>query len=406
MNRVMIIGAGAQGNVLCGVLSRADDVEMILLGDIDLERAREVAHVIGSEKIKAEQIDASEPVAMEGVMKKTGFHLVVNATLPIFNRHIIQAAINAKTDYLDMASAELLENKDFLVEQFEYARDFEAAGLRAFICMGGDAGLVNVMAREAADELDEIDYIGIKDYGIVDCDEPVALWSMPVYLSDCSEPAIYWENGEYKRAPIFSGEEEYYFPDPLNVTGKVYYHTHEEPVTIPQFIGKPVRYCDFKMGEPGSGMWKFLIKGLGLMDTEPIEVNGCKVSPRDLLLKKLPSTLTPKKLIDMIRNRRIMSRLQLAVDVKGRKVGKTVHYKLWTESPNVIQACEEIPGASDVSWLTSVPASIASLMLLRHQVKQIGVFPPEVLEKEGREIFFKGIKAWSITIHKQINTEA
>jgi saccharopine dehydrogenase-like NADP-dependent oxidoreductase len=402
----MIVGAGAQGNVLCGVLSRADDIGTILLGDTDLDRAREVAQFAGSNKIKVERIDASNASEMEGVMRKAGVDLVVNATLPIFNRQILRAACGAKTNYLDMASGEMLEKEGFLVEQFEFAKEFEAAGLKAFILMGSDAGLVNVMAREAGDELDEIDYVGIKDYGILECDEPVALWSMPTYLMDCAEPAVYWENGKYERAPIFSGEEEYYFPEPLDVRGKVYYHHHEEPVTIPQFIGKPVRYCDFKMGEPGIDMWRFLIEGLGLMDPEPIDVKGSKISSRDLLFKKLPPTPTPKKLIDMIENKRIMSCLQLAVDVKGKRGNKWVHYKMWTASPNVVQACEKIPGASDVSWLTSVPASIASLMLLRGQINHNGVFPAEVLDKKEREIFLKGIKAWDITIHKQVNMEA
>jgi len=405
MNSVLIIGAGAQGNVLCGVLSRAHDVERIVLGDIALDRAKEVVQFAGSDKIEVERVDASNAREMEGVMKRGDFDLIVNATLPLFNRPIMEATLKAKTNYLDMASGEILEKEGILVDQLEFADGFKAAGLKAFILMGSDAGLVNLMAKEAADELDEIDYIGIKDYGIVECDEPVALWSMPTYLMDCSEPAVYWENGVYKRAPIFSGEEEYHFPEPLDVTGKIYYHMHEEPVTIPQFIGKPVKYCDFKMGEPGSGIWEFLIKGLGLMDSEPIDVDGCRVSPRSLLFKKIPSTLTPRKLLDMIKNKKIMSRLQLAVDVKGKKGTKNLHYKMWTESPNIVQACEKIPGASDVSWLTSVPASIASLMLLRKQIKHTGVFPAEVLDKDERNTFFEGIRAWDITIHQQITMD-
>jgi saccharopine dehydrogenase-like NADP-dependent oxidoreductase len=402
----MIVGAGAQGNVLCGVLSRADDVDMILLGDTDVDRANEVAQFARSSKIKVERIDASNAREMEKVIREGRFDLVVNATVPIFNRQILEAACSAKTNYLDMASCEMLEKEGFIVEQLEYAKDFEGAGRKAFILMGSDAGLVNVMAKEAADELDEIEYIGIKDYGIVECDEPVALWSMATYLMDCAEPAVYWEDGEYKWAPIFSGEEEYYFPEPLDVTGKVYYHHHEEPVTIPQFIGKPVKYCDFKMGEPGSEMWRFLIEGLGLMDAELVEVKGGRVSPRDILFQKIPPTPSPKKLIELIKDRRIMSRLQLAVDVKGRKGDRKLHYKMWTESPDVIQACEKIPGASDVSWMTSVPASIASLMVLRGQVNHTGVFPAEVLDKKERAIFFKELKKWDIRIHKQVNAEA
>jgi saccharopine dehydrogenase (NAD+, L-lysine-forming) len=408
----MIIGAGAQGNVISGVLAQAEDVDAILLGDVDLDRANEVKQFIGSDKIEVDLIDASHVDSMADQMKKGPYELVVNATLPVFDRPILEACVKANAHYLDMASNEMLVSStgetvqdEFLVEQFEFAKNFEEAGLKALILAGGDSGLVNIMAREAVDQLDEIDYIGIKDYGIVDCDEPVALWSLTTYLEDCAEKGVYWENGQYKYAPIFSGAEDYYFPPPLDHRGTVYYHTHEEPVTIPKFIGKPVKYCDFKLGDPGSEMWRFLIEGLGMMDTEPIDVKGVKVSPRDFLFKILPPTLAPKKCADMVKNNKIMSRLQLAVDVKGCAGGEYRHYKMWTDSPNIVQACEKIPGTNDVSWITSVPASILSLMILRNQIKHVGVFPCEVLDREERDIFFAGIKEWDVKIHTQITTE-
>ncbi len=412
MHKVMIIGAGAQGNVISGVLAQADDVGTVLLGDVDLERANEVAQFVGSDKIKVERVDASNIDAMVEQIKKGRFELVVNATLPVFDRPILEACAKAGVNYLDMASNEMLKSStaqtvqdEFLVEQFEFVKDFEAAGLKALILAGGDSGLVNIMAREAVDQLDEIDYIGIKDYGIVDCDEPVALWSLTTYLEDCADQGVYWEDGQYKYAPIFSGEEDYYFPPPLDHRGKVYYHTHEEPVTIPKFIGKPVKYCDFKLGDPSSEMWRFLIEGLGMMDKAPVDVQGVKVSPRDFLFKMLPPTLAPKKCTEMVKNKKIMSQLQLAVDVKGRAGDEYRHYKMWTDSPNIVQACEKIPGTNDVSWITSVPASILSLMLLRNQIKPVGVFPCEVLDKTERDIFFAGIKKWDVKVHTQMTTE-
>jgi saccharopine dehydrogenase (NAD+, L-lysine-forming) len=412
VKKVMIVGAGAQGNVIAGVLEKSEEVGEVMLCDLDEGRAKEVAEYLGSSKIRTARLDASDLQELTDRMNAGDFDLIVNATLPEFNRQILQAALASKTDYLDMASNELLKSSteetvqnEFLVEQLEYAKEFEAAGLRAFILMGADSGLVNVMAKEAADQLDEIDYIGIKDYGIVECDEPVGLWSLQMYLEDCADPGIYWEDGQYKYAPVFSGEEDYFFGEPLNVWGKVFYHTHEEPVTIPQFIGKPVKYCDFKMGEPGSEMWRFMIDGLRLMDTEPIDVKGVQVSPRDVFFKMLPPTLNPKKCVEMIRDGKIMSRLQLAVDVKGQRDGKKYHHKMWTESPNIVEACDKITGTNDVSWITSIPASIASLMLLRGQIQRTGVFPAEVLEKNEREIFFKGIREWDIKIHKQVSTE-
>ena len=408
MKKVIIVGAGAQGNVICGILAKAQEVDKIMLVDLDIERAAEVAEYINSDKIGVEKADASDKAQLVELFKNGSYDLVVNATLMTFNRQIIEAALEAGSNYIDMASDEFLPEKNgkqYLVEQLEYADEFEKKGLTANILAGGDSGLVNVMAREAVDELDEVDYIGIKDFGVVTCDEPVAMWSFQTYLEDCADKAIYWEDGQYKWAEPFTGEEEYFFPAPLNVTGKVFYHNHEEPLTIPQFIGKPVKYVDFKMGDPDSATWEFLLSGLKLLDTEPVDIKGSSVSPKDVFCKQLPKTLTPAKCIELVKEKRIQSQAVLAVDVKGIKAGKKLHYKMWTDSPNIEKACSLIPGTNDVSWITSVPASILSLMILRGQIKRTGVFPCEVLNKKERKIFFEGIKEWDVIIHKQITSD-
>jgi saccharopine dehydrogenase-like NADP-dependent oxidoreductase len=141
------------------------------------------------------------------------------------------------------------------------------------------------------------------------------------------------------------------------------------------------------------------------MWAESVEINGVKVRPRDLLLKKIPGTLAPKQCVELVNDGKIMSRLQLAVDVRGKKGGHARHYKMWTDSPTIVDACGKIPGTNDVSWITSVPASILSLMLLRGQIDHTGVFPCEVLDKHEREIFFAGVNAWDVKIHTQVTAE-
>jgi len=194
-------------------------------------------------------------------------------------------------------------------------------------------------------------------------------------------------------------------PPPLDVKGKVFYHNHEEPLTIPAFIGKPVKYVDFKMGDPDSATWEFLLEGLKLMDTNPVGIKDSKVSVKDVFCNQLPKTLTPKKCMELVKEKKIQSQAVLAVDVKGIKAGKKLHYKMWTDSPNIEKACSLIPGTNDVSWITSVPASVLSLMILRGQIKRTGVFPCEVFNKEERKIFFEGIKEWDVIIHKQITSD-
>ena len=93
---VLIIGAGAQGNVISGVLSEAEDVGNIVLGDIDAARAREVAEFVNPDRIEGIRVDASNVEEMTSLITSGNHDLVVNATLTDFNRSILQAAVNAR----------------------------------------------------------------------------------------------------------------------------------------------------------------------------------------------------------------------------------------------------------------------------------------------------------------------
>lgn len=404
MKRVIIIGAGAQAIVLCGVLVRAEDVGEIVLTDINPDRAREIAETNGNDKINIEILDASDIKKMTARLKKEKFDLVINATIPMYVHQIMQAAYQARVNYLDMASNEIYPRPEIPIEQLQYARQWEEAGLKCLTGAGGDPGLTNIMAKDAVLELEEIDSIKIKDYGITECDEPVALWSMRTYLEDLYLPATIWDKGKPRLVEPFGGQEDYDFPPPLNVRGRCYFHDHEEGVTIPLFCGKPVGYCDFKIGEPGIDMWKYLIQGLGLMDEDRVDIDGCSVSPRELLLRKIPPTASPKKQIELYESGKLSSRLMLICDVTGKKCGNSMTYRLWTNSPTGKEACRRIPGSNDVSWMTSVPASIFSLMMLRDQVKHTGVFPPEVFDRQEVDLLYQGIKEWGITVIKQTET--
>jgi len=403
MKKVLIIGAGAQGTVISWVLSRADDVSEIVLGSRGLKKMREIVETNKSSKLKTEKLDAADMDGMIKLMKDKKFDLVVNATLPKFTDPIMEACYEAKTNYLDMAASGYLPEgiKGIPVAQLKYAKKWqEASPLQAFIMTGSDPGTNSVMAKEAADELDEVDSIKMKDYAITESEKPIVLWQPQTYLEDVSTAPWIWDNG-YKEVPLFSGEEEYDFPLPIGAKGKVYYHAHEEPLTIPKFIGKPVKYVAFKMGEPAYMFWKSLID-LGVMSEKPVEVEGRKIIPRDVFFKLLPPTPSAKELVELTKSGKLISRLILTVDVYGRKAGKDLHYQLWAEGPNSTAACERIPGASDVSYATAVSAALFALMMLRGQVKHTGVFPPEVFNKEEREIYFKIMKEWGIKIHKRV----
>jgi saccharopine dehydrogenase-like NADP-dependent oxidoreductase len=401
-HKVLVVGAGAQGNVVAGVLSRADDIGALVLADLDPDRARETAANIGSDKVRVDRVDAGDLDRTTAFLRAGRFDLVVNTALPEFIPKVMLAALQAGTNYLDLSSALFYERRGKPIEQLEHEEEWKASGRTALVNAGSAPGLTNVMAREGADDLDDVESIRIRDYSVVTSDRFVALWSLPVFLLDCATEPLIWEDGRPKRVPIFTGEEMYDFPPPIGRRGKVYLHAHEEPVTIPLFVGKPVRHCDYKIGEPDIDAWRLLVQGLGLLDDTPIEVQGVRLSSREVLLKRLPRTIAPQRLLDLVGSGRLNSQSMVVCEVAGTKDGRAARIMLWSESPDLRTASTIVRGTSDVSLVTSVPAATFSLMLLRGQIRRTGVVLPEMLGPDERSIFYREIGKFGIRVRKRM----
>ena len=403
MSKVLVLGAGAQGNVVAFVLARAGDVGSIMLADLDPERARETAANIDSRKVDIARADATDVAGTAALLRSGGFDLIVNTALPEFIPSVMEAALRAGVHYLDLSSTYFYERAGKPIEQLEHEEAWRGSGRTALVNGGSAPGLTNVLAREGTDALDEIETIRIRDYSVTTSDTFVALWSLPTFVLDCASDPMIWEDGAPRRVPAWSGEEIYEFPPPIGRPGKVYLHAHEEPVTIPLFVGKPVRHCDYKIGEPGIDGWRLLVQGLDLLDETPIEIGGARVSPRDLVMKKLPKTIAPQKLLELAGSGRLNSRSMVVSEVSGRREGRAARVRLWSESPDLREASARVRGTSDVSLVTSVPAACFALMLLRGQIGRAGVVLPETLGPAERSIFYRGIEEFGIRVRREID---
>jgi saccharopine dehydrogenase-like NADP-dependent oxidoreductase len=91
----------------------------------------------------------------------------------------------------------------------------------------------------------------------------------------------------------------------------------------------------------------------------------------------------------------------LTCDVTGTREGRRTRVRLWTDSPDLAGACELIPGASDISLLTSVPAAVFALMILRGQIDRTGVVLPETLGRAERDLLLEGIADYGIEIRRR-----
>jgi saccharopine dehydrogenase (NAD+, L-lysine-forming) len=391
--KILVIGAGAQGGPCVSILSRDKDVSEIILGDIDLDLATRVKNKIGSSKIKVTELNAGNIEEIERAGR--GADAIITLTLTAFNDNVMEAALRVGAHYVDTSFGEpsrmdICERDNILSQIIQKRplsldREFRDAGLTAIVGCGASPGVVNVMARYLADKMDTVDAIRIRlgrkemtpSSEVVSAWQPSwspfrALWGYAV------EPTIF-ENGVYKKYPIFSGYEEYHYPAPVAMIPLVY-HQHQEPITLPHFIGKGIQYCDFKYTIDKNA--ETLIK-TGFAGAEPVDVKGVKVAPVDVLMalvRKPVDTFLQES--EETVSEPITIAGQVAVEVSGKKDGESVDYKvvypisMYTDPEARLTLFNRF-GASNI--YVSLPAIVGAKMSITGKAPR-GVIAAECLD--------------------------
>ncbi len=395
--KAVIVGTGAIGIVIASELARNPETEEVRLADIDLQRAEQIRDWLKSDKVSAHRVDAGK--SDEIVRVAEGADVIVNATLPRFNLTIMNAAFVAETNYVDLA---LYDHSSYL-QQLESHEKWKAAGLTALLNAGSSPGITNVLAAQAADKLDRVDSIRIRIFDSVESKEIVSTWSPEVMWDDMATAPVVYDSGDFKRVPLFSGEEIYNFPDPIG-SQTVVAHVHEEPVTLPRFIGKGLKHVDLKLGTPDMPTIKFVVE-LGLLGEDPVDVGGAKVVPRALFFKLIPRTLSFEEVKNKIKAGTLVdARECYVVEVEGEKAGKKMTYVLSVPFPTLIEVQEKMPGATHESYVTGVSAAIFAGMICTGDIKTKGVLLPECLHVEARKTLLAKLAEKDIKVQERVET--
>ncbi len=399
--KVLVIGGyGAQGSVICTYLARSRDVSEIICTGRNLEKAKRFVKRLKSTKVTAKKLDASETAELKTAAK--GVDLVVNSTAPKYNLLVMDAALNSGANYQDLASGPTdIPMDQFVSKQIERSRKYDDAGLIALINTGSSPGVINVLARHAADRLDQVDAIKIRYTGIMETKEFISLWSPETAWADMAEEPFLFENGQLKRVPPFSGQEVYDFPKPFGAQTVVHHH-HEEVVTLPRFIGKGLKYVDFKMGDAdiltAKAIWE-----IGLLSDKSINAKGAKVTPRDLFLSAIPPPLTMDEVEQKIKEGQLVDAAECAVvEITGEKAGRKTCYTYEWPTLSIRKANKIIPGVTQESYATGVPAAIFAWMLGKGEIRTTGVIAPECLELKVRRLFFSKLSEMKMPTYEKV----
>ena len=382
--RVLLVGVGGVGEAIAAIASPHPWMELMVLADYNLERAREVQRKLGDAgRFPAEWIDANKQELIEALARKYDVDLIMNACDPSFNVPIFDAAYNVGANYMDMAMTLSAPHPEKPFElpgvklgdyQFERAKKWEEKGILALVGLGVEPGMADVFARYAELHLfDEIEEIGIRDGANIEIKgyEFAPNFSIWTTIEECLNPPVIWEkeSGWFTTEP-FSEPEIFDFPGGIGKI-EVVNVEHEEVLLVPRWVKTKRVTFKYGLGNQFIDVLKTLHM-LGLDNKEKVNVKGVQVAPRDVVAACLPD---PAHLGD-----RMSGKTCAGTWVKGRKDGKARQVYLYQVADN--EECMERWNCQSVVAQTAFNAVIG-MDLLEHKVwKGVGVLGPEAFDPD------------------------
>ncbi len=362
MRAVVLGGGGLTGRCAVRDLATAGVFDSVVAADLDVGLAEAAAHAAGP-KASASALDVRDTPRLVALLR--GADAVVNAVQYGFNLAVMEAAFEARVPYLDFGGLFHMTRKQLALDE-----KFRAAKLLAIPGLGQVPGISNVLAMQAASDLDRVESIVIRDGWrdfTVGGPEIAFTWSPSTFLDEMVMPAVVFEDGAYREYPPMTGAEEFDFAAPVGKT-RVYRTLHSEPATLPESLReKGLRHCEWKEGGPGIEVLRTMAL-LGLGGDRPVEVRGQGVVPKEFTV----ALLKREKLLGVPAGVDMIDWEVCDIEIRGEKGGQ----------PVVRHAIARFPARRDwhlvaTEYAVGVTGAIGAELIATGQVSAVGVVPPE-----------------------------
>ena len=189
-NTVVFIGAaGEMCQVAVRRFAKADPQARLVLCDIRPELLADLVREIPGGRASAQKLDLYDTSALNAVVD--GADLVVLGAGPYIRTSapVIEACIAAKVPYLDFDDD--VESTEHALSQFDRLAD---AGIPAYIGCGASPGMSNVLAVDAAAELDTVENIDLA--WVVGDERPgIGRAVLEHFLHITAGDCVTWEHG-------------------------------------------------------------------------------------------------------------------------------------------------------------------------------------------------------------------
>ncbi len=372
--RVLQLGVGSVGEVTARTLAAEPEVDAVVLADIDEARLGTVAARLPAGKAQTMPLDVHDHDAL--VKALADVDVVLNGLIPEVNLDVMQACLEAHTNYIDMAAAgprDVVGTAD-VDEELALNDEFKKAGLTALVFFGIDPGASDVFARALYDQFDTVERLTVLDgdNSTAEGVDYAPSFSPATMVEECLIlPPHAFEDGKVIRRTSLSKKFDFTFPDPVG-TLTVWNVDHEESQLMPLFLSdKGLRNADFFIAlDPEWANLLLAWRKLGFAHNKEIEFGGARFRPLDLLVSRLP------KSVDLIG--KMHGAVCVGTLAEGTIAGKRTRRFMYQITSH--DEAYQKHGVQGTGWQTGVPAACAGIMLARGMIPGKGVFAPEQIE--------------------------
>ena len=378
-------GGGHIGSGIVRELSKHAEGAEIIIGDINLKRAEEVAREVNGKALKVDVLDST---SLKDAVK--GSDVVISAVGPYhrFGERVLRAVIDAGVNFVDVD-----DDYDATRACLQLSGEAEKAGVTAVIGLGATPGITNVLAKYGAEKMDEVERIDTYwAWTALDPTMGPAIIDHYFHAVDGNVPTF--REGEWIEVPALSDAEIVEFPEPIGCL-EVYNVGHPEPVTIPRYIR--VRNVTNK-GTVWPSLMAELTKyfsTLGFTGLKKVQIGRDEIAVRDVMVKlieHLPEIVPVNLIVEITQEsvRRFGEQFALygvgiGVRVIGEKSGERKEFFYGVAEASAVKA-------------TALPAAIGAIMIAENKIDKPGVFAPEgaVPAEEFLSVVSKEIKITEI----------
>jgi lysine 6-dehydrogenase len=283
--RYAIFGSGRQGTAAAYDLARFSDAQKIFMTDIDEQQASHAAErvnkLIGHEIATPKQLDVSAYGSVVTFLKDNAIDALVGATPYFHNLDLTRAAIEAGAGMTDLGG-----NSDVVKSQIALSPQAAEKGISIVPDCGQVPGMGTTLVLYAMEQLDEPRDVFMWDCGLpVDPEPP---WNYRLtfsiegltneYFGDC----LFIRDGKAVEVPVLDEYETLEMPEPIG-TLEAFTTAGGFSTASNTFEGKLRTLQNKTLRYPGNLAYLKVMQDLGLLDLEPIEVDGHNVVPRHVL---------------------------------------------------------------------------------------------------------------------------